>query len=174
MTPSSYGLITYTALGGEPVRGYAHYPFNFGGLPSGSTYAAGDTVVVALDYGYDKLDKKIKVNNHSNITIGGLSETLNFGSITSWDMEFSTISDIRGLGLTEEIAAFEAMQLAGVSGQTLRWYPDYTANPTIYYDCALRKRVPPTRMGEDIHLWRLSMTLEVLPTVTIPSVPVFV
>lgn len=176
MTPNNNGVIVYTALGGEPVRGYPHYPYNgFTSPPVGPTYTAGDQVVLYLDYGYTHLDKSVKDFSHTNLTVGGQSETLYFGSVTTYHLQFDAISDVRGIGMTEEIAAFEAMQLAGISGQLLTWYPEWTGSGNdVSYQCALRKRVPPTRMGSDIHMWTMLIDLEVLPTMTIPAVPAFV
>jgi len=177
MTPAKYGVIKYTALGGEPVRGYPHYPFgaNVPMPPAGPTYSAGDTVLLYLDYGYTRLDKSTKDHAHTNLAVGGLAETLFFGSIDTYHLQLSTITDKRALGYTEEIACFEAMAEAGIKGQILTWYPSWTDGTDPYYQCALRKRVSPTRMGGNLQLWTFSIDLEVLPTVTIPaSIPVFV
>ena len=177
MTPANYGMITYTAIGGEPVRGFGHYGFS-GTLPyppSGAQYIAGDLVAVWLDYGYTKLDKSVKDFSHTNTTFTGVSETLYFGNVVKYLMQLDTISDVRGLGLTEEALAFDFLIEAGLKGQTLTWYPSWTGSGSdASFQCALRKRHDPVRMGSDIHLWTYTIELEVLPTMTIPTVPAFV
>ncbi|MDQ6964121.1 MAG: hypothetical protein Q9M13_04280 [Mariprofundales bacterium] len=177
MTPVNNGMITYTALGGEPRRGFGHIPFS--GIiplpPATPTYTAGETVYMWLDYGYTKLDKSVKDIAHTSNTVSGQSDTLYFGSTVTWHMQFDAISDVREIGFTEEAAAFDAMIDSALRGQVLTWYPSWTGSGNdVSFQCALRKRTDPTRIGGDIHLWSFTLDLEVLPTMTIPAVPVFV
>jgi len=141
-TPLGTGLIRYVAIGGEPIRDAAHYT----GLTAPTVaYTAGQTIEVLLDAGYSQLSSTTK--DH----LLGAYRAPNAYAVQSDQGDNKThhlqLQFVTDEAINSDLAAFEALQDAGMQGSVLFWYPDYTNYPSEYIPCVIRNRHNPARNG---------------------------